>query len=76
MSAGTFAPSQDEEEPGQRKLRSWSGLARLMLVASSTHCTADLGSEMETRDMLISIVGYLLFVAMAVALLAGVMASF
>jgi hypothetical protein len=31
---------------------------------------------MDTRDMLVSLVGYVLFVAMAIALVAGVMASF
>ena len=31
---------------------------------------------MDARDMLVSLVGYVLFVAMAVALVAGVMASF
>ena len=34
------------------------------------------GSEMDTRDRAVSVVGYLLFVALAVALIAGVMASF
>jgi hypothetical protein len=39
-------------------------------------CTADRGSEMDTRDKAVSLVGYLLIVAMVVALIAGVMASF
>ena len=34
------------------------------------------GNEMDTRDKAVSLVGYLLFVAVAVALIAGVLASF
>ena len=77
LRANTFTPSRNKEGTRQRKLRSWSGLARLMLATSSTHLDCGFwGKEMDTRDMLVSLVGYVLFVAMAIALVAGVMASF
>ena len=58
--------------------------AFVVAVPAPTHasCFLDLlalriwGNGMDTRDKAVSLVGYLLFVAVAVALIAGVLASF
>ena len=76
MSAGTFTPSRDKEEKGQRELRSWSGLARLLFAASSTVLESQGERMRDQRDLLVSLVGLLLYVAMAMAMIVAVMARF
>jgi len=76
LSPSTFTPSRDKEVTGQRKLRSWSGLARLMFATSSTVLESQGERMRDQMDLLVSLVGLLLYVAMAMALIVAVMARF
>jgi hypothetical protein len=78
LSGNPFSPSRGKEETGRRESRSWCGVARLMCAASSAARPIGQGGEglRDQRDLLVSLVGYLLLVAVAVAIIAAVMTGF